>query len=540
MKNLCVFWRLALLLCALCSLIYNVPIANAAAAPHWHLPPPDGNPQPLPPLSELDRVLATEPNGSTQQISIRAYLHQGVSETAYRDFVTQLTAFYRSRGFDLRFKVNELFLLGAGESCGWSRGSSHVITCVGSGMHGYYGPPWYRVGINTDYPFGLDTNWGLQVTAHEFGHFFAVQDLYWLKSTADSHQQAPGWTYPNDLMFDPYVASPMFSPESEAIIQHNLERLGQQGNEGLVLVSDRMVDKITVMTPQSGDRCDMYGRSRDLTAYSSHLDETATLTRYTNAQKILTFPTFASDSNVDDNFDFYLLDCQSGRYWVHSHLIDGSYFTFNQPQVPGLLCLRHDAWCQVPDPGTVAFAPSQTSGNAPLLVSFANQSSGHLFNPRWEFESETSSKANPSHTFQTPGSYEATLSFTELGSGETMALSQTITVYEAASVSLSATPLTGEAPLTVDFTSELSGDYNGRLWTFGDGGSSTKRHPSHTFTEPGSYTVVLSAVETGTNEVLSQEVVITVTPPEPDEPIDPIEPEITEYIYYLPVVKNGR
>ena len=60
----------------------------------------------------------------------------------------------------------------------------------------------------------------------------------------------------------------------------------------------------------------------------------------------------------------------------------------------------------------------------------------------------------------------------------------------------SAVPSAGSAPLTVAFDGTASYDVDGDsltyAWTFGDGGGSTVRNPSHTFTQPALYTAVLT------------------------------------------------
>lgn len=50
----------------------------------------------------------------------------------------------------------------------------------------------------------------------------------------------------------------------------------------------------------------------------------------------------------------------------------------------------------------------------------------------------------------------------------------------------------GDAPLTVFFT-DLSENASAWAWDFGDGQTSTDQHPSHTYTDPGTYTVTLIA-----------------------------------------------
>jgi PKD repeat protein len=55
-----------------------------------------------------------------------------------------------------------------------------------------------------------------------------------------------------------------------------------------------------------------------------------------------------------------------------------------------------------------------------------------------------------------------------------------------------ATPTSGFAPLAVAFTDASSGRTDRWSWNFGDGMTSTERHPVHTYTIPGTYTVKLT------------------------------------------------
>ena len=59
------------------------------------------------------------------------------------------------------------------------------------------------------------------------------------------------------------------------------------------------------------------------------------------------------------------------------------------------------------------------------------------------------------------------------------------------SVGFSADVLNGEAPLTVQFSDQSSGDVTGWLWDFGDGNTSTLQHPEHVYGEAGVYSVAL-------------------------------------------------
>lgn len=56
----------------------------------------------------------------------------------------------------------------------------------------------------------------------------------------------------------------------------------------------------------------------------------------------------------------------------------------------------------------------------------------------------------------------------------------------------SATPTSGEAPLTVNFTDLSSNNPTSWQWDFGDGGTSTQPNPSYTYNSDGPYTVSLT------------------------------------------------
>lgn len=76
----------------------------------------------------------------------------------------------------------------------------------------------------------------------------------------------------------------------------------------------------------------------------------------------------------------------------------------------------------------------------------------------------------------------------------------------------SATPVSGLEPLTVRFTDTSANFPTSFEWDFGDGATSTTRDPVHTYTDPGTYSVVLRASnEAGTGERVATDLV-TVLP----------------------------
>jgi len=75
------------------------------------------------------------------------------------------------------------------------------------------------------------------------------------------------------------------------------------------------------------------------------------------------------------------------------------------------------------------------------------------------------------------------------------------------------TPTTGSSPLAVTFTDQSANSPTSWLWDFGDGTTSTFQNPSHPYTNPGSYTVTLTATNTVGSSTLSKEDYITAAHP---------------------------
>jgi PKD repeat protein len=76
-----------------------------------------------------------------------------------------------------------------------------------------------------------------------------------------------------------------------------------------------------------------------------------------------------------------------------------------------------------------------------------------------------------------------------------------------------ATPVSGQAPVTVTFADTSKNEPTSWRWDFGDGETSTEQSPSHEYGLAGSYTVTLTtANDEGSDDIVKQ-ALITVTPP---------------------------
>jgi PKD repeat protein len=140
------------------------------------------------------------------------------------------------------------------------------------------------------------------------------------------------------------------------------------------------------------------------------------------------------------------------------------------------------------------FSASPTSGNAPLEVSFTDESTGSPTSWKWDFgDGKYSRKQNPVHTFSKAGNYTVSLTVRNADGRNKTIKSDYITVSSSLPVAdFSASPVAGTAPLEVSFTDTSTGSPTSWKWDFGDGKSSRKQNPVHTFSKAGNYTVSLT------------------------------------------------
>lgn len=162
----------------------------------------------------------------------------------------------------------------------------------------------------------------------------------------------------------------------------------------------------------------------------------------------------------------------------------------------------------------VAFSGSPTDGVRPLLVTFANQSSGAFTSLLWSFGGgATGTLENPIHTYSTAGRFTVTLTVSGPGGVDSLSRSDYVTVYEPVVAEFSGVPTVGVVPLLVQFTNMSSGDYSNSLWHFGDRATSTLKHPMHLYTATGHYTVTLTANGSGGRDIAPKADYITVREP---------------------------
>ncbi|MCG8578238.1 MAG: PKD domain-containing protein, partial [Flavobacteriales bacterium] len=144
----------------------------------------------------------------------------------------------------------------------------------------------------------------------------------------------------------------------------------------------------------------------------------------------------------------------------------------------------------------------------------------------WDFgDGNDADEASPSHTYDSPGTYDVTLSVTS-DAGCTDDTTITVEVFPAPEADFefeingisSADGLTGGCIAnTVDFVDGSSVDAPGSItdwnWTFGDTGGSSDQNPSHNYGAAGTYTINLTVTtDNGCTDNFNMPIVMTSEP----------------------------
>lgn len=136
------------------------------------------------------------------------------------------------------------------------------------------------------------------------------------------------------------------------------------------------------------------------------------------------------------------------------------------------------------------FDLSVRTGCAPLSVTFNNTSSDNAVSFAWIFPGGTPSTAtqrNPTVTYNTPGTYNATLIASNANGVDTFVLENAVTVQQTPTAAFLATA----NDLTVVFTNNAA-QADTYSWNFGDGNTSNEANPTHMYAMPGNYIVTLT------------------------------------------------
>lgn len=154
-------------------------------------------------------------------------------------------------------------------------------------------------------------------------------------------------------------------------------------------------------------------------------------------------------------------------------------------------------------PPLVSISADVTCGIAPLKVSFTSEvhdPDGEIEKYLWDFgDGHISNKKNPTHTYYWRGTFYAQLMVWD-DSGNTVTEKITINILEYSQpiAFASANTTYGKIPLKISFSGsgkDFDGEIESYYWEFGDGSTSHKQNPTHTYDTVGKFFVHLTVTD---------------------------------------------
>ncbi|HEV8361733.1 MAG TPA: PKD domain-containing protein [Candidatus Thermoplasmatota archaeon] len=136
-------------------------------------------------------------------------------------------------------------------------------------------------------------------------------------------------------------------------------------------------------------------------------------------------------------------------------------------------------------------------GQAAKFVDTSSDPDGRVLERTWSFgDGSVSNQAEPEHTYALGGNITVALTVTDDdGARTTLLRSLEINRRPVASFLVSPQPTTEEPTQFTDTSVDPDGHLAAWTWTFGDGGASNERSPSHSYTRAGWYNVTLRATD---------------------------------------------
>jgi PKD repeat protein len=165
---------------------------------------------------------------------------------------------------------------------------------------------------------------------------------------------------------------------------------------------------------------------------------------------------------------------------------------------------------------TAKFTVEQTNLAVTADASQSSDSDGTVAGYAWKWgDGVTGTGKSATHTYSQPGTYTVELTVTD-NQGATGVSTQEVTVA-AANQSPTASFTSAVTNLKVDVNAGASDDPDGTIstyaWKFGDGKTGTGQTTSHTYADPGEYTIELTVTDDdGASDVVTKTVTVTAAP----------------------------
>jgi PKD repeat protein len=132
----------------------------------------------------------------------------------------------------------------------------------------------------------------------------------------------------------------------------------------------------------------------------------------------------------------------------------------------------------------------------------------------WNFgDSTTSRQANPVHTYSTAGNYHVSLRITGVNSCQQYVKNVERMQYQAARCKINViNNSVNSISCSADVQAAVPVNY---LWDFGDGARATSSNPSHTYSVPGTYPILLRVIDANNDTSYAKYNTATLTNPMP-------------------------
>ncbi|MCF8217655.1 MAG: PKD domain-containing protein [Bacteroidales bacterium] len=163
-----------------------------------------------------------------------------------------------------------------------------------------------------------------------------------------------------------------------------------------------------------------------------------------------------------------------------------------------------------------SFGMSPHNGCSPLPVQLANNSTGNPNNFLWNFgDGTTSTLTNPgNHVFSYTGNSDTTyqVQLIAYNNCSSDTINKQVTVSpQTVNAFFNPSKNQGCAPLTVNFNNYSTPGAN-MFWDFDDGNISSQQNPTHTFTNPGNYSVNLIVTDSCSIDTVTKTITVNVPP----------------------------
>jgi PKD repeat protein len=159
---------------------------------------------------------------------------------------------------------------------------------------------------------------------------------------------------------------------------------------------------------------------------------------------------------------------------------------------------------------SASFVVSPSAGVAGVTTFICSDTSTGATSWSWNFgDGGTSFAQNPTHIFNTPGTYTIQLT----ANGQSFA-SRVVSVSSGVASDFIFTPSNPTTQTNINFSDRSSGNIASWFWNFGDGSSSTSQNPVKRYTISGNYPVTLTvSTSTGLQSTSSHTVSVTTAIP---------------------------